>query len=224
MKETKMCNIATVNWLMKAVGANLPLKKLIKFRPNDMLCCTDELANEFQRKYDIFSDSFTKKVSVDQLKSILNAVDEKVNEHCTHYAYEFFCQFSPFLILSKDLDNVSRSDMHQLEVELAGDSVKPVNVFRLATALFDKASAKCAKRMELAEQLFVMRGGKVKTDMGTLSHIFVDSNGFDVDRFVMEYSTSRDAIKNIRVVSFEWVIQCFHSGKKCSVKSFQLTV
>lgn len=86
MKETKMCNIATVNWLMKAVGANLPIKKLIKFRPNDMLCCTDELANEFQRKYDIHSDSFTKKVSVDQLKSILHAVDEKVNEQS--FAYE----------------------------------------------------------------------------------------------------------------------------------------
>lgn len=137
---------------------------------------------------------------------------------------KMFSTLLSFPLLSKDLDSVSRSDMHQLEVELAGDLVKPVNIFRLATALFYKSSAKCAKRIELAEQLFVMRGGKVKTDMVRLSHIFVDSNGFDVDRFVMEYSTSRDAIKNVRVVSFEWVIQCFNSGKKCSAKEFQLTV
>lgn len=73
-----MFNVATVNWLIKAIGANLPLKKLIKFHPSDMLCCTDKTADEFRRKYDIYGDSFTKKVSVDQLKSILYAMDEKV--------------------------------------------------------------------------------------------------------------------------------------------------
>lgn len=83
MKETKMCNVATVNWLIRAVGANLPLKKLIKFHPNDMLCCTDETADEFRRKFDIYMDSFTKKVSVGQLKSILDSMDDKVCDKTT---------------------------------------------------------------------------------------------------------------------------------------------
>lgn len=78
LKEAKMCDVATVSWLMKAVGANVPLKKLIKFHPSDMLCYTDETADEFRRKYDKYSDSFTKKVSVGHLKSILDSMDETV--------------------------------------------------------------------------------------------------------------------------------------------------
>lgn len=78
LKETKMCNIATVNWLVKAVGANVALSKLLEFHPSDMLSFTDETANEFRRKYDQYSDSFTKQVSVGQLKSILDSMDDKV--------------------------------------------------------------------------------------------------------------------------------------------------
>lgn len=73
-----MYNIATVNWLIGAVGANVPMKKFSTFQPNDMLCYTDEIAYEFRRKYDKYSDSFTKNVSTDQLRAILNAMDEKV--------------------------------------------------------------------------------------------------------------------------------------------------
>ncbi len=87
LKEAKMCNIASVDWLVRAVGANLPLSKLIKFHPSDMLCCSDRTANEFRRKYDLFSDSFTKKVSADQLKSILNSMDEKVRERTFFFVY-----------------------------------------------------------------------------------------------------------------------------------------
>lgn len=78
LKEAKICDVATVAWLMKAVGANVPLKKLINFHPSDMLCYTDKTADEFRRKYDKYSDSFTKKVSVGQLKSILDSIDVKV--------------------------------------------------------------------------------------------------------------------------------------------------
>lgn len=78
LKETGSYNIATVNWLIKAVGANVKMKKLIKFQPNDLLCYTIDVANEFERKFDKYSDSYTKKVSTDQLKALIDAMDEKV--------------------------------------------------------------------------------------------------------------------------------------------------
>lgn len=91
LKETKMCNIATVNWLMKALGANLPLKKLMKFHPGDMISYTDETASEFHRKYDIYSDSYTKNVSSDQLKSILNAMNVQVGTNILKRRALRFC-------------------------------------------------------------------------------------------------------------------------------------
>lgn len=224
-----MYNIASVDWLVRAVGANLALKKLKKFQPRDMLSYTDETANVFQRKYDIYSDSFTKKVSPDQLKSIFNAMDVKVQQQKilkpASHRYENVINFLLVFSSSKDLENLNRSDMHQLEVELAGDQVKPANMFRLATALFYKSSEKCAKRMDLSEQLFKFRGGKVRDGMDPqLSHIFVDRNAFVVDEFLEEYNASKDAIRKIRVVSFEWIIQSFNSGKKCNAKSFQISI
>lgn len=220
-----MCNIATVSWLMKALGANLPLKKLKTFHPSDMISFTEETASEFHRKYDIYSDSYRKNVSTEQLKSILNAMDEKVGtkteqlRHVRTLSKNFFVCFS-----SKELENLNRPDIYQLEIDLAGDQAKPANMFRLATALFYKAAGKCAKRMEIAEQLFKFRGGKVKEGIDQLSHIFVDLDAFDVDEFLRKYNTSRDVIKEIRVVSFEWIIQCFNLNRKRNVKAFQFAI
>lgn len=119
---------------------------------------------------------------------------------------------------------MSRTDLYHLEIDLAGDQVKPTNMFRVATALFYKTTGKCSKRMEMAEQLFKFRGGKVKDVVDGLSHIFVHPDGFDVDELLLKYNTSKNVIKDIRVVSIEWVIQCFSLNKKCSVKAFQLSI
>ncbi|KAJ6639658.1 DNA ligase 4 [Pseudolycoriella hygida] len=105
LKEIQMCNIATVNWLVRAVGANVPLKKLISFHPNEMIFCTEETGIEFQRKYDIFSDSFTKKVSTDELKSIFKTMD------------------------GADLETLSRNSLYELEAELADGVMKKILSF-----------------------------------------------------------------------------------------------
>ncbi|KAG4073170.1 hypothetical protein HA402_002559 [Bradysia odoriphaga] len=199
LKEAKMCNIATVNWLMKAVGANVPLKKLIRFHPSDMLSCTNETAEEFRRKYDKYSDSFTKKVSVGQLKSVLDSMDEK------------------------DLDVLDRNEIYQLEADMEGDQSKPANMFRLATGLFWNPG-KWNKKMDLAKEFFKFRGGKVKDSIDNLSHIFVDPDGFDVKQLLTEHKVGRKEIEKIRFVSYEWLMQCFNLGKKCNAKSFLLAI
>lgn len=129
-----------------------------------------------------------------------------------------------FFFLSKELESLNRSDIYQLEIDLAGDHAKPANMFRLATALFFKSAGKCTKRLEMAEQLFKFRGGKVKDGVDQLSHIFVDLDGFDVDELLVKYNTSKDVLKDIRVVSFEWVLQCFNLNKKCNARAFQLEI
>lgn len=213
-----MYNVATVNWLMKATGANIPMKKLLPFHPSDMLCYTEETANRFHRKYDCYSDSYTKPVTPDELKSILNAMHEKVNQ--IHLERDNFI----FVFSLQTIEHLNRTEINQLEIELAGDKAKPKNIFRLATGLFYR-SDKCAKRMELAEEIFKLRGGKVKMDIEQqLSHVFVDPETFDADEFVAAFATSKDAMKNFRVVSFEWIIRCFDSGKKCSAKAFHFAL
>lgn len=122
----------------------------------------------------------------------------------------------------KSIEDLNRTEINQLEIELAGEA-KSKNIFRLATGLFYK-TGRHAKRMDLAEQVFKLRGGKVKTDLEMLSHIFVDPDTFDVDEFVAAFNTSRDAMKECRVISFEWLIQCFDSGKKCNVKDFKFAM
>lgn len=107
-------------------------------------------------------------------------------------------------------------------MELESDQAKPPNMFRVATGLFHK-NENSSKRMVLAEQLFKFRGGKVQYSIdGRLSHIFVDPDVFDIERFLIEYDLSREAIKQIRVVNFEWLIQSFNLGKKCNTKAFLL--
>lgn len=118
---------------------------------------------------------------------------------------------------------IDRSDMYELEAELEGDQAKSANMFRLATALFWNPG-QSSKRMALAEEFFKFRGGKIGNSVDSLSHIFVDPDGFDVEQLLTEHNASRNEIGRIRFVNFEWVIQCFNLGRKCSAKPFLLAV
>lgn len=110
-------------------------------------------------------------------------------------------------------------------MELAGDQAKPLNMFRLATGLFYKTSEKSAIRIDLAEQLFKFRGGKVKDTFDEhLSHIFIDNNGFDADRFLKDLNVTKDAFEKIRIVSCEWIVECFNKGTKCNAKPFRIVL
>lgn len=188
-----------------------------------MIFCTEELANEFKRKFDQYSDSYTKKVTTDHLKSILYSMDEKVSKWQSNLTKNILkLQFVSF----KDLEDLSRHDIYQLEKELAGDQAKPENMFRLATAYFYKTTQKCAKKMELAEQLFKLRGGKVKQSIDNqLSHVFIDIDGFDTDSFLNDCNLeTKEFIKDIRIVSYDWILQCYNTGKKFNVKPFQVEI
>lgn len=110
-------------------------------------------------------------------------------------------------------------------MELAGEQAKPISIFRLATGLFYKNTEKCTKRMDLAEQIFKLRGGKIKeTFDDQLSHIFIGSNEFNVDNFLIEFNVTKDAIQKVRIVVYEWIVQCYNKGKKCNAKPFQIVI
>lgn len=77
LMETKSYNIATVDWLVRALGGGT-VKDKLKLQPQDMICCTDELKAGFEKRYDIYGDSFTKRTTVDDLKVLLNKIKLKV--------------------------------------------------------------------------------------------------------------------------------------------------
>lgn len=124
----------------------------------------------------------------------------------------------------QDLDVLNRNDIYQLETELEADQSKPANIFRLATALFWNPPGKSNKRIDLAEEFFKFRGGKVQRSIDNLSHIFVDPDGFDVEQLLAKHNTGRKATEKIRFVSFEWVTKCISLGKKCNARPFLLVI
>lgn len=54
--KKKECNIATPQWLVRALGSEQPLSELIKFQASDMVFATDTLQAQFNAESDIADD------------------------------------------------------------------------------------------------------------------------------------------------------------------------
>lgn len=76
--ETKSYNIATVDWLVRALGGDAVKKKLLKFQPQDMICCTEAMNDAFSKRFDAYGDSFTKPITVGDMKVLLDRIQLKV--------------------------------------------------------------------------------------------------------------------------------------------------
>lgn len=78
LMKTKSYNIATVDWLVRALGGETVKEKLLKFQPQDMICCTAEMEDAFTKRFDVYGDSFIKPTTIDNLKLLLKKIEFKV--------------------------------------------------------------------------------------------------------------------------------------------------
>lgn len=65
--DKKQYNIATIQWLVRALGSDKPLKSLIKFTPNDMVFATPALEEQFATGLDADDETDTEPMNYDNL-------------------------------------------------------------------------------------------------------------------------------------------------------------
>lgn len=75
---TKKYNIASVDWLIRALQSDTKLDRLLPFHPSDMLYATDELEKQFDHDFDQYGDSYTEPVNEEELIRLLENIDSKV--------------------------------------------------------------------------------------------------------------------------------------------------
>lgn len=56
--KKKEYNIATPQWLVRALGSESPLTELIKFTPSDMIFATEKLQQHFNDELDMAEDVY----------------------------------------------------------------------------------------------------------------------------------------------------------------------
>lgn len=71
-------NIASVEWLIGALGGDTVRSQLNDFQPSDMICCTPELERKFQTRFDVYGDSYTEQLDEGGLRRILDKMDIEV--------------------------------------------------------------------------------------------------------------------------------------------------
>lgn len=72
-------NIASVEWLLGALGGDAVRTRLSDFQPSDMICCTPELERKFQQRFDAYGDSYVERLDEDNLRRIIDQMDVEVS-------------------------------------------------------------------------------------------------------------------------------------------------
>lgn len=189
-----LCNIATVDWLCRALGGNNERKKLLSFNPNDMICCKDELLQEFNVKYDEFGDSYTEKTTVDELRSLITKVPLPERK-------------------------LSRNELYDFENELYHPEKSP-NMFCLAYGLFYTNSSLDDGKLELTKIMFRAKGGQCieSIDENSDKEIYLivnPDNGFDAN-ILSKFSH----LKLKCCLSYKWIYDCYMESKNIDHKSY----
>ncbi|XP_062701194.1 DNA ligase 4-like [Aedes albopictus] len=73
--DSQVYNVATVDWLQRALGGSEKKDQLLPLRPNDMLAATESLREEMSDHFDRFGDSLTAKISnAEEMRALLKQV------------------------------------------------------------------------------------------------------------------------------------------------------
>lgn len=84
--STGKYNFAHVNWLLKALQSDVPQEELLPFNPNDMLYATNEMKEDFRKRFDQFGDSYTTPVDKAGLLSLLENISLEVSLGNYHFS------------------------------------------------------------------------------------------------------------------------------------------
>lgn len=71
-------NIASVEWLIAALGGDSVRSRLNDFQPSDMICCTAEQERKFAQRFDAFGDAYAGLLEADGLRKIIDQMDVEV--------------------------------------------------------------------------------------------------------------------------------------------------
>lgn len=71
-------NIATVEWLVGALGGGVALNRMPDLQPGDMICYTAEMEREFAQRFDAYGDSYVGELTAVDLARILDQMDVEV--------------------------------------------------------------------------------------------------------------------------------------------------
>lgn len=195
-------NIATVDWLRNSFGGNGVLQSLPKFQPLEMMFATDALQVQFNDQFDIYGDSYSDKITKDDLK----AFSSKMNLDL--------------------LPIYTRNELYELETELWAPR-EPPKLFRFLTAHFLPVRNNGDSDMdyELAQFMFTTKAGRIlevsEDDIDTLSkltHIFIYEHDCDPAR-VNSWRRHEDA-KHIKIISYNWILECCKANRKISEERF----
>lgn len=72
-------NIASVDWLIGALGGDAVRLRLNDFQPSDMICCTPELERKFQQRFDVYGDSYVVQLDEGNLRRIIDQMNIDVS-------------------------------------------------------------------------------------------------------------------------------------------------
>lgn len=191
--EKEQYNIATVEWLVRSFGIEIPLEKPPKLHPLEMVYATSDLRQRFSEEFDRFGDSYTELMSRSNLVAFLDRIP------------------------IDSLPVYTANEINELEIELSSPKM-----FRLLTAFFDPAGAKDDSyfEYEFAKILFKMNGGKVVNNMNgmepsantRLTHVFVNENKFD--------RTELMRLQETKIFSFRWILKCHEAQESVDERDF----
>lgn len=80
--NAKIYNVAKPQWLVRALGSDEPLTKLIQFKPDDMFFATETLKAQFAEEVDEYDDSEAPHMIFEKSSQSLDRV--RMNEFVLH--------------------------------------------------------------------------------------------------------------------------------------------
>lgn len=188
--ETQIYNVATVDWLIRALSGEEPKDQLLDFHPLDMIASNENLKRDFLQKYDEFGDSYTKQITEDELSNILDEID------------------------ANSLPNLIRRELYDIELEILGHK-NIFNFFRLMTGYFCILDS---SDLDFAKMLFISRGGVIVEDFNLATHIFVDSDDhFETEQ--LKKPTHLDYNRK-KIVCYRFILDSINASTVLDIKSY----
>lgn len=244
-------DIASANWLLRALGSSRPLIEMPKFNRKDMHYSTPATCQEIRNNFDKFDDSYTEPFqSTGELVEFLNNMDMSVR-----YSIEYtnriqmqkkmkipislsrlenvMCineqiQFAPFI---QNFPRYLRSEVHDFERMLSNE-MSPLSMFRLYTAYFYRPDAEIDNDdITLVEFIFRTKCGialhnrdEIKSFPAQITHIFVNESCFDRGKFRAIVDGLGIALHETTILHCQWIRECHSKNKIVCDQAFRLSL
>lgn len=199
--DSELYDVVKVDWLMR-VTKKENWKYVKDFKPWECFTRQKSTIQRHLKKYDIYNDSFTKKIDINILNKLLNNITILKNHH----------DIDPTNSILQNVQTEFPQDAHKrLSSKLFG-SVSQYTLFINIFGYFtDPNDAK--------KYLFIFTKGNCCDEINNnVTHIFVSDKSINIDELSMQIDESLT-----KIIDSQWINDCFDQKKLLPEESYLLT-